>query len=145
MAGQNTSLWIYQNNTCTFMKGMYLFIVLLRQPGSTTPHGSARLPCRAKYPMPMVPPGISGCQAGWGSTGLADSKTGSMRCLFCQAAACCGKAIWVVRFRTDALCLARMRHRYYMTGPRSARRWKSNGRVGSQLITSLYVELFLFY
>src|SRR5215216_2374592 len=91
MGDQNIFLSIFRNNICTFMKVMHLFIVLLHRPGSMAARASEISQYRARYQMPMVPPGIFGCQTGWGFTGRAVLKTESMHCQFCPMARLCGQ------------------------------------------------------
>ncbi len=45
----------------------------------------------------------------------------------CRTAPPYGKAIWACRFRMAVWCLAHMTRKSYITGRRSARRWKFNG------------------
>src|SRR6185436_2143447 len=91
MGDQNIFSSIFRNNICTFMKVMHLFTVLSHRPGSTAERGSEISRCRARYRVPMVPPGTFGCQTGWEFTGRAALKTESMRCRFCLMARLCGQ------------------------------------------------------
>src|SRR6266540_3080329 len=115
---QNIFSWIFQNNTCTFMKRMHLFIVLLPRPGLTVAHALAISRCKARSRMPMVPPGISGCQTGSAFIGLAAWKMESTPCLFCRMARPYGQVFWADPFRMDVLCLVRTIRRSCMIGQR---------------------------
>src|SRR5690349_2611559 len=112
-----------------FMKGMHSFIVLSPPPASTTPRASAISQCKARYPMPTVPPGIFGCRIGWVSIGRVVSKMGSMPCLFCQTVRPYGQDFWVDLFPMDAWCLAPTMHKYCTIGQRSERQSKFNGSL----------------
>src|SRR5215212_715210 len=92
------------------------------------PRASVTLQCKAKFQMHMVPHGISGCPAGSASIGLAVLKMESTRFPFCRMEQPYGLDIWVDLFPMAVLYWAAMKHNCYMTGPRSAHRWKFNGK-----------------
>ncbi len=111
------------------------FIVLSRPRAWAIPRALANSACWTKFPTRTEQPGTFGCRIGSAFIGRAVLKMESMLCRFSPAGRDSGLVISERQSPSDVWCLASTRLMNFITGRKSARRWRFNDNQSGNITT----------